>query len=117
MSQHPHHGNTRGEEREQGIANRFEKIMIKNFPNLVKGKDTPVLREEAQRVSNKLGPKRPTLKHIIIKMARPKYKERILNATREKQVVTYKREYQLDCYLISQQKHLRPEWSGRKYAR
>ena len=37
-----------------------------------------------------MGPKRPTLRHIIIKITRLKDKERILTATREKQVVTYK---------------------------
>ena len=38
-----------GEESEQGIENLFEEIMTKNFPNLVKEKDTQV--QEAQRVS------------------------------------------------------------------
>ena len=37
-----------------------------------------------------MDPKRPTLRHIIIKMIRLKDKERILKATIEKQVVTYK---------------------------
>ena len=35
-------------------------------------------------------PKRPTPRHIAIKMAKLKDKERILKASREKQVVTYK---------------------------
>ena len=34
--------------------------------------------------------KRPTLRHIIIKMPKVKDKERILKAGRERQVVTYK---------------------------
>ena len=46
--------------------------------------------KEAQRTPNKLDPKRPTLRHIIIKMTRLRDRERILKATREKQVVTYK---------------------------
>ena len=37
-----------------------------------------------------MDPKRPTPKHLIIKMTRLKDKERILKATREKQVVTDK---------------------------
>ena len=41
-------------------------------------------------VPNKLDPKRPTPRHIIIKMTRLKDKKRVLKATREKQVVTYK---------------------------
>ena len=46
--------------------------------------------QEAQRVSIKMNPKRPTPRHIIIKMPSLKDKERILKATREKQEVTYK---------------------------
>ena len=61
--------------------------MTKNFTNLVKEKGTQV--KEAQRVPNKLGPKRPTPRHIIMKMTRLKNKETILTAAREKQVVTY----------------------------
>ena len=35
--------------------------------------------------------KRPTPRHIINKMPKVKYKERILKTTREKQLVTYKK--------------------------
>ena len=44
--------------------------------------------QEAQRVSNKMGAKRPTLKHFIIKMPKIKDKERILRAAREKKLIT-----------------------------
>ena len=37
-----------------------------------------------------MDPKRPTLRHIIIKTARLKDNERIPKAAREKQVITYK---------------------------
>ena len=57
--------------------------MAENFPHLVKEKDTQV--QEVQRVPNKMDPKRPTPRHIIIKMTRLKDKERIL--TKKKQVV------------------------------
>ena len=76
------------EEREQGIESLFEEIMANNFFNLVKEKNTQV--QEVQRTLNKLDPKRPTPRHIIIKMSKLKVKEKILKATREKQVVTYK---------------------------
>ena len=55
----------------------------------MKEKDTQV--QEAQRIPDKVFPKSPTLKQMIIKMTRLKDKERILKATREKQVVMYKR--------------------------
>ena len=52
-----------GEEEEQGSENLFEKIMKENFPNLVK--EIEILLQEAQRVPNKLDPKKPTPRHII----------------------------------------------------
>ena len=60
------------DEKEQEIGNVFEKIMKDNFPKLVKEIDTQV--QEAQRVPNKLDPKRITPRHIIIKM--PKVKDK-----------------------------------------
>ena len=56
--------------------------MKENFPILVKEIDIQV--QEAQRVPNKMEPKRPTQRHIIIKMANVKDKERTLKAEREK---------------------------------
>ena len=77
-----------GEEEEQGIQNLFEKVRIENFPNLMREKVTQI--QETQRVPSKRNPKRPTSRHIIIKMAEFQDKERILKAAREKQEVTYK---------------------------
>ena len=37
-----------------------------------------------------MNPKRPTPRHIIIKMSKVKEKETILKAAREKQLVTYR---------------------------
>ena len=65
----------------------FEKIMTGNFPNLVKEIDIQV--QEVHKVPKKMNPKRPAPRHIIIKMPKVKDKERILKATREKQLVTY----------------------------
>ena len=62
--------------------------MKENFPNLVKEIDIQAL--EAQRVRNKLDPKRTTPRHIIIKMPKIKDNERILKAAREKKLVTYR---------------------------
>ena len=63
--------------------------MTENFPNWVKETDIQV--QVAQRVPNKINPKRATARHIIIKMQKVKDKERILKAAREKQLFTYKR--------------------------
>ena len=61
--------------------------MMENFPNLVREKVTQA--QEAQRVSVKINPKRPIARHITIKMAKFKDKERILKAAGETQLVTY----------------------------
>ena len=60
-------------EKEQEIKNLFEKIMKENFPNLVKEIDMQV--QEAWRIPNKMHAKRPTPRHIIIKMPKVKNKE------------------------------------------
>ena len=62
--------------------------MTENFPSLVKEKTKQA--QEAPRVPNKMAPKRPTPRHIIIKMAKLKDKERILKVARENHVVTSK---------------------------
>ena len=62
--------------------------MAENFPNLKK--ETDIQIQEAQRVPNKINPNRPTPRHVTIKMAKVKDKERILKAAREKQRVNYK---------------------------
>ena len=70
------------------LKNLFEKIMKENFSNLVKELDMQV--QDAQRVPNKLDPRRNTPRHIIITLPKIKDKERILKAARENKSVTYK---------------------------
>ena len=77
-----------GEEEEQRIENLFEKVMMENFPNLMREKATQL--QETLRVPIKRNPKRPTATRIINKMAKFQQKERILKAAREKEEVTYK---------------------------
>ena len=61
--------------------------MSENFLNL---KETDIKIQEVQRAPNKLNPNRPPPRHILIKMAKVKDKERILKAAREKQSINYK---------------------------
>ena len=63
--------------------------MKENFSNLVKEIDFQEV-QEAQRVPKKLDPRRNTSRHIIITLPKIKQKERILEATRHKDTVTYK---------------------------
>ena len=60
-----------------------------NFPNLAKEIEFQQV-QAAQRVPKKLDPRRNTLRHITITLAKIKDKERILKAAREKETVTYK---------------------------
>ena len=75
-----------GEKEEQEIENLFEKIMKENSPNLAKEIDIQV--QEAQRIPNKLDPKRSTPRHIIIKM--PNFKDKESEKQQEKRKITYK---------------------------
>ena len=77
-----------GEEKEREIGNLFGKIMKENFPNLVKEIDIHI--QEAQGVPNKMGSKKTTPRHVIIKM--PKV-------------------------MISQQKLFRLKRTGKKYSK
>ena len=78
-----------GEKEEQKTENLFEQILKENFPNLAKDIDFQEV-QEAQRVPEKLGPRRNTPRHFIITLAKIKEKERILEAAREKETDTYK---------------------------
>ena len=89
MFHHPNHSGTTRTREEQEIENLFEQIMEENFPNLAKEIDFQEV-QEAQRVPKKLDPRRNTPRHIIITLPKIKQKERILEAAREKDTVTYK---------------------------
>ena len=71
------------------MENLFEQIMKENFPNLVKEIDFQEV-QEAQRVPNKLDPRKHTPTHSMITIPKIKDKERILKAAKGKETVTYK---------------------------
>ena len=54
------------------------------------GKEIVNQVQEAQRVPNRLNPRRNMPRHTLIKLSKIKYKEQILKAAREKQQVTHK---------------------------
>ena len=60
--------------------------MTENFPNLMREKDIQV--QGMQRIPNKMTPKRPAPRHIIITTPQVKDKERILKKAKEKQLPT-----------------------------
>uniref|UniRef100_A0A8C9C1G8 L1 transposable element RRM domain-containing protein n=1 Tax=Phocoena sinus TaxID=42100 RepID=A0A8C9C1G8_PHOSS len=71
-----------GEEREKRPEKIFEEIIVKNFPNM--GKEIATQVQEAQRVPYRINPRRHTPRHIVIKLAKIKDKEKLLKAAREK---------------------------------
>ena len=74
-------------EEKKGTENIFEEIIVENFPNM--GKEIVNQVQEAQRVPYRINQRRNTPRHILIKLSKLKYKEKILKAAREKQQITY----------------------------
>ena len=71
-----------GEEREKGPEKIFEEFIVENFPNM--GKEIATQVQEVQRAPYRINPRRNTPRHIVIKLAKIKDKEKLLKATREK---------------------------------
>ena len=81
-------GFTEEEEKKKEYEKIFEEITVENFPNIEKEIVNQI--QEAQRVPYRINPRRNMPRHILIKLAKTKHKERILKPAREKQQVTYK---------------------------
>ena len=76
------------EEKKKGTEKIFEEIIHENFPNM--GKEIVNQVQEVQRVPYRINPRRNTARHILIKLSKIKYTEKILKAVREKQQKIYK---------------------------
>ena len=72
--------------KKKGSEKIFEEIIVENFPNM--GKKIVNQVQEAQRVPYRINPRRNTPRHILIKISKIKYKEKIIKAAREKQQIT-----------------------------
>ena len=71
-----------GEDKEKGPEKISEEIIVKNFPNM--GKEIATQVQEVQRVPYRINPRRNMPRHIVIKLAKIKDKEKLLKAAREK---------------------------------
>ena len=71
-----------GEEREKGPEKISEEIITENFPNM--GKEIATQVQQVQRLPYRINPKRNTPRHIVMKLAKIKDKEKLLKAAREK---------------------------------
>ena len=76
------------EEKKKGSEKIFEEIIVENFPKL--GKEIVNQVQEMQRAPYSKNPRRNMPRHILIKLSKIKYKEKILKAAREKQQITCK---------------------------
>ena len=99
-------------EKNKGTEKIFEEIIVENFPNM--GKEIVNQFQEVQRVPYRINPRRNTPRHILIKLSKIKYKEKILKTAREKQQITYKGiPIRLTADLLAET--LQAEGSGRTY--
>ena len=76
------------EENKKVYEKIFEEIIVENFHNVEKDIVNQV--QEAQRVPQRINPRRNIPRYKLIKLSKTKHKERRLKAAREKQQVTYK---------------------------
>ena len=76
------------EEIKKGSEKIFEEIIVENFPNI--GKEIVTQVQEEHRVPYRINPRKNTPRHILIKLTKMKFKEKVLKAARENQKITYK---------------------------
>ena len=100
------------EEEERKRQSVFEGVIAENFPNLQKEIVSQAV--EVHKSLNRREPRQTTPKHIIIKMAKIKGKDRVLKEARDRKKITYK-ENPSGYHQTSQQKPYRPEGSGMMY--
>ena len=81
-------GVLKDEDKKKGLGKIFEKIIVKNFPNM--GKEIATQAQETRRVPNRINPRQNTPRYILIKLMKIKHKKQILKAAREKQQITFK---------------------------
>ena len=54
------------------------------------GKEIAIQAQETQKVTNRINSRQNTPRHILSELTKIKYKEQILKAAREKQLITHK---------------------------
>ena len=97
------------EEKKKRTEKIFEDIIVENFPNM--GKEIVNQVQEAERVPYSKNPRRNMPRHIIIKLSKIKYKEKLLKPAREKQQITFKGiPIRLTAYLSAETLQARREW-------
>ena len=97
------------EEEKKGTEKLFEEIIVENLPSM--GKEIVNQVQEAQRVPYRINPRRNMPRHILIKLSKINYKEKILKAAREKPQIPYKgTPIRLTADLSAETLQARREW-------
>ena len=79
------------------------------------GKETVNQVQEVQRVLYRISPRRNTQRHILIKLSKIKYKEKMIEKAREKQQITHKgTPIRLTADLSAETLQARREWQDIK---
>ena len=77
------------------------------------GKEIVTQVQEAQTVPYRINPRKITPRHILIKLTKIKFKEKILKTAREKQKITYKGiPIRLSAAFSAETLQARREWQG-----
>uniref|UniRef100_A0A9L0SJS7 L1 transposable element RRM domain-containing protein n=1 Tax=Equus caballus TaxID=9796 RepID=A0A9L0SJS7_HORSE len=96
-------------EKENGAESVLNEIIEENFPNL--GIEGEMCVEEAFRSPRFVNVKRPSARHIVVKMAKMKDKERILRAPRQKKITYKGTPIRLSADFSTETLQARREWS------
>uniref|UniRef100_A0A9L0S6N4 L1 transposable element RRM domain-containing protein n=1 Tax=Equus caballus TaxID=9796 RepID=A0A9L0S6N4_HORSE len=97
-------------ERENGAESVLNEIIEENFPNL--GIDGEMCVEEDFKSPRFVNVKRATPRHIVVKLAKRKDKDRILREVRKKKRITYKAAHiRLSVDFSTETLQARREWS------
>ena len=66
----------------------MEEIIVEKFPNM--GKEIVNQVQETQRVPYRINPRRNMPRHILIKLSKIKYKQKVLKGARDKEQISHK---------------------------
>uniref|UniRef100_A0A9L0SF19 L1 transposable element RRM domain-containing protein n=1 Tax=Equus caballus TaxID=9796 RepID=A0A9L0SF19_HORSE len=99
-----------GEGREKEAESLFKEIIAENFPNMGMVSDLQI--NEVNRMCNFINVKRPSPRHIIVKMAKVWDKQRILGAARYKKINYRGSPVRLSADFSAETSQARREWNN-----
>uniref|UniRef100_A0A9L0SCT8 L1 transposable element RRM domain-containing protein n=1 Tax=Equus caballus TaxID=9796 RepID=A0A9L0SCT8_HORSE len=97
------------EEKEKGAESLLKEMIAENFANLEKEPEIQV--KEANRSPNDVNVKRPSPRHIVVKLAKVNDKEKILKAARQKKITYRGTPIRLSVDFSAETLQARREWN------